>query len=104
DDRPGLEHRRRTRSTSGLVTHIQPPGLETRLAILRTKAEGQAIQIPDSVLEYIATHITDNIRELEGALTRVSAFTSLYNEPLSLELAQKVLGDLLSDRQPRVVT
>ena len=104
DDWPALEDRLRTRFKSGLVTDIQPPDLETRLAILRKKAEGQSSQIPDVVLEYIATHITDNIRELEGALTRVSAFTSLYNEPLSLELAQKVLGDLLSDRQPRVIT
>ena len=104
DDWPALEDRLRTRFKSGLVTDIQPPDLETRLAILRKKAEGQTTQIPDVVLEYIATHITDNIRELEGALTRISAFTSLYNEPLSLESAQKVLGDLLNDRQPRVVT
>ena len=104
DDWPALEDRLRTRFKSGLVTDIQPPDLETRLAILRKMAEAQTTQIPDVVLEYIATHITDNIRELEGALTRISAFTSLYNEPLSLELAQKVLGDLLSDRQPRVIT
>ena len=104
DDWPALEDRLRTRFKSGLVTDIQPPDLETRLAILRKKAEGQATLIPDVVLEYIATHITDNIRELEGALTRISAFTSLYNEPLSVELAQRVLGDLLSDRQPRVIT
>jgi chromosomal replication initiator protein len=104
DDWPALEDRLRTRFKSGLVTDIQPPDLETRLAILRKKAEAQTNQIPDAVLEYIATHITDNIRELEGALTRVSAFTSLYNEPLSVELAQRVLGDLLSDRQPRVIT
>jgi chromosomal replication initiator protein len=104
DDWPALEDRLRTRFKSGLVTDIQPPDLETRLAILRKKAEGQATLIPDVVLEYIATHITDNIRELEGALTRISAFTSLYNEPLSIELAQRVLGDLLSDRQPRVIT
>jgi chromosomal replication initiator protein len=104
DDWPALEDRLRTRFKSGLVTDIQPPDLETRLAILRKKAEGQTTLIPDVVLEYIATHITDNIRELEGALTRISAFTSLYNEPLTVELAQRVLGDLLSDRQPRVIT
>jgi len=104
DDWPELEDRLRTRFKSGLVTDIQPPDLETRLAILRKKAEGQATLIPDAVLEYVATHITDNIRELEGALTRISAFTSLYNEQLSVELAQRVLGDLLSDRQPRIIT
>jgi chromosomal replication initiator protein len=104
DDLPALEDRLRSRFKAGLVTDIQPPDLETRLAILRKKAEGLTTQIPDTVLEYIATHITDSVRELEGALTRVSAFTSLYNEPLSLELAERVLGDLLSDRQPRIIT
>jgi len=104
DDLPALEDRLRTRFKAGLVTDIQPPDLETRLAILRKKAEPQTAQIPDAVLEYIATHITDNIRELEGALTRVSAFTSLYKEPLSVESAERVLRDLLNDRQPRVIT
>jgi chromosomal replication initiator protein len=104
DDLPALEDRLRTRFKAGLVTDIQPPDLETRLAILRKKAEPNTTQIPDAVLEYIATHITDNIRELEGALTRVSAYASLYNEPLSVESAERVLRDLLNDRQPRVIT
>jgi chromosomal replication initiator protein len=104
DDLPALEDRLRTRFKAGLVTDIQPPDLETRLAILRKKAEPHTTQIPDAVLEYIATHITDNIRELEGALTRVSAYASLYNEPLSEESAERVLRDLLNDRQPRVIT
>ncbi len=104
DDLPALEDRLRTRFKAGLVTDIQPPDLETRLAILRKKAESHPAQIPDAVLEYIATHITDNIRELEGALTRVSAYASLYNEPLSVESAERVLRDLLNDRQPRVIT
>ena len=101
---PTLEDRLRSRFKMGLVTDIQPPDLETRLAILRKKAEPQRSQIPDAVLEFIATHITDNIRELEGALTRVSAYASLNNEPLSVELAEQVLGDILTDRQPRVIT
>ncbi len=104
DDLPALEDRLRTRFKAGLVTDIQPPDLETRLAILRKKAEPNTAQIPDVVLEYIATHITDNIRELEGALTRVSAYASLYNEPMSVESAERVLHDLLTDRQPRVIT
>ena len=104
DDLPALEDRLRTRFKAGLVTDIQPPDLETRLAILRKKAEPNTAQIPDVVLEYIATHITDNIRELEGALTRVSAYASLYNEPMSVESAERVLHDLLNDRQPRVIT
>jgi chromosomal replication initiator protein len=104
DDLPALEDRLRTRFKAGLVTDIQPPDLETRLAILRKKAESQSAQVSDAVLEYIATHITDNIRELEGALTRVQAYASLYNEPMSVESAERVLRDLLDDRQPRVIT
>jgi chromosomal replication initiator protein len=104
DDLPALEDRLRTRFKAGLVTDIQPPDLETRLAIVRKKSESHPAQISDAVLEYIATHITDNIRELEGALTRVSAYASLYNEPMSVESAERVLRDLLDDRQPRVIT
>ena len=78
--------------------------LETRLAILRKKAEREPSHVPDEVLEFIATHITNNIRELEGALIRVSAFASLNRAPLSAELAAEVLGDVLSDNQPRAIT
>ncbi|MGI8662206.1 MAG: chromosomal replication initiator protein DnaA [Acidimicrobiales bacterium] len=104
DDLPTLEDRLRSRFKSGLVTDIQPPDLETRLAILRKKAYGQTTIFPDDVLVYIAANITDSVRELEGALTRVAAFTSVYNKPLSVELAEEVLGDLLADRQPRMIT
>ena len=104
DDLPALEDQLRSRFKAGLVTDIQPPDLETRLAILRKKAEGQTSSFPNDVLTYIATHITDSVRELEGALTRVAAFTAVYNRPLSIELAEEVLGDLLSDRQPRMIT
>ena len=88
----------------GLITDIQPPDLETRLAILRKKAERERSSIPDDVLEFIATHITNNIRELEGALIRVCAYASLTGEELSLETAERVLADLLIDRQPRAIT
>ena len=104
DDLPALEDRLRSRFKAGLVTDIQPPDLETRLAILRKKAEGHSSAFPDDVLTYIAANITDSVRELEGALTRVAAFTSVYNRPLSVPLAEEVLGDLLSDRQPRAIT
>ena len=99
-----LEDRLRSRFEWGLITDIQPPDLETRLAILRKKAEREPTHVPDEVLEFIATHITSNIRELEGALIRVSAFASLNRAPLSAELAAEVLGDVLSHNRPRVIT
>jgi chromosomal replication initiator protein len=99
-----LEDRLRSRFLSGLITDVQPPELETRLAILRKKAGGERAHVPDEVLEFIATHVKDNIRELEGALIRVSAFASLNREPLTRELAEKVLSDLIASDQPRQIT
>ena len=99
-----LEVRLRSRFEWGLITDVQPPELETRLAILRKKAEGDRAHVPDEVLDYIATNITDNIRELEGALIRVSAYASLTREPLSRGLAERVLGDLITPNQPRQIT
>ncbi|MGE0877416.1 MAG: chromosomal replication initiator protein DnaA [Acidimicrobiia bacterium] len=98
---PTLEDRLRGRFKWGLITDIQPPDLETRLAILRNKAEREAAPIPSDVLEFIATNITNNIRELEGALIRVSAYASLNREALTVPMAEKVLSDILSDHQPR---
>ena len=99
-----LEDRLRSRFLSGLITDVQPPELETRLAILRKKAEGERAHVPDDVLDFIATHVKDNIRELEGALIRVSAFASLNREPLTRELAEKVLSDIVASDQPRQIT
>ncbi len=99
-----LEDRLRGRFKWGLITDIQPPDLETRLAILRTKSEKEPVPIPAEVLEFIATRITTNIRELEGALIRVSAFASLTREPISTEMAERVLADILTGTQPRQVT
>ncbi len=99
-----LEDRLRSRFLSGLITDVQPPELETRLAILRKKAGGESPFVPDEVLEFIATHVKDNIRELEGALIRVSAFASLNREPLTRDLAEKVLSDLIATDQPRQIT
>jgi chromosomal replication initiator protein len=87
-----------------LVTDVQPPELETRLAILRKKAEREPIPVPGDVMEFIATNVTDNIRVLEGALIRVSAFASLNHEPLSEELARRVLADLFNSDQPHAIT
>jgi chromosomal replication initiator protein len=99
-----LEERLRSRFKMGLITDVQPPDLETRLAILRNKAEREATWIPPEVLEFIATNITDNIRVLEGALIRVVAFANLTAEPLTVETAAHVLGDLLTSRQPKPIT
>jgi chromosomal replication initiator protein len=99
-----LEDRLRSRFLSGLITEVDPPDLETRLAILRKKAEADHDDIPDDVLEFIATHVKNNIRELEGALIRVTAFASLSREPLSLELAEHVLADIVSTVEPRRIT
>jgi chromosomal replication initiator protein len=97
DDIQFLENRLRSRFKMGLITDIQPPDLETRLAILRKKAEVLDTAVPDEVLEFIATNITDNIRELEGALTRVTAYAGVYHELLSIGLAERVLSDTLGD-------
>ena len=99
-----LEDRLRSRFRWGLITDIQPPELETRLAILQKKADRETATVPSDVLTFIGTHVTDNIRELEGALIRVAAFASLTREPLSVELAQEVLADIVSNNAPRPVT
>jgi len=103
-DQIGIEDRLRSRFKQGLMTDIQPPELETRLAILRKKADLDASGIPADVLNFIATHITDNIRVLEGALIRVSAFASLTHEPLTVDRATQVLADLMTQDQPRPIT
>jgi len=89
-----LEERLRTRFEWGLITDIQPPDLETRLAILRKKAAQDGLRAPDDVLELIASRISSNIREIEGALIRVTAFASLQRTDVTLQLAQVVLKDL----------
>jgi chromosomal replication initiator protein len=99
-----LEDRLRSRFEWGLTTDVQPPELETRLAILRKKAEGERMPIPGDVLELIATHVRDNIRELEGALIRVSAYASLNHEPPTLATAAEILSDLLEADRPRQIT
>lgn len=99
-----LENRLRSRFLSGLIAEVQPPELETRIAILRTKAEHERAVVDDDVLEFIASNVKDNIRELEGALIRVTAYASLNRQPLTREIAETVLADLTAARQPRRIT
>ncbi len=101
---PTLRDRLRSRFVSGLVTDVQPPDLETRMAILRKKCEREHVQPPPEVLELIATNIKDNIRELEGALTHVIAYESLEGTPLTLEVANSILRDILSAGEGRRIT
>ena len=103
DLRP-LEDRLVTRFEMGLITDIQPPELETRIAILRKKVEAGGVPVPDEVLSFIADRISSNIRELEGALIRVIAYSSLTRHATDLELAQGVLKDILPERSLRPIT
>ncbi|WP_125129824.1 chromosomal replication initiator protein DnaA [Microbacterium sp. 10M-3C3] len=100
----GFEDRMRSRFEWGLITDVQAPDLETRIAILRKKAQSERLQIPDEVLEYIATVVSSNIRELEGALIRVSAFASLNRSNLDMSLAQTVLRDIVDQDDANVVS
>lgn len=99
-----LEDRLRSRFKMGLITDIQPPDFETRLAILRKKGEYSGTRVPPDVLEFIAANITYNIRELEGALIRVSAYAALNNTDLTVDLAGEILADSISSTKPRQIT
>jgi chromosomal replication initiator protein len=100
----GFEDRMRSRFEWGLITDVQAPDLETRIAILRKKAQSERLHIPDEVLEYIATVVSKNIRELEGALIRVSAFASLNRSTLDISLAQTVLRDIVDQDDANVIS
>lgn len=100
---PTLEDRLRSRFEWGLITDIQAPDFETRIAILRKKAEMDSIIIPNEVFEFIARKIKSNIRELEGALTRIIAYSSLTNREISADLAAEALKDILSSTKPKQV-
>jgi chromosomal replication initiator protein len=99
---PGLEERLVSRFGWGLVTDIQPPDLETRVAILRKKLEKQRSHVPDEVLFYIAERIRSNVRELEGALIRLVAFASLGSQEITLDLAQHILGGAFREEGQKV--
>ncbi|MBR5319794.1 MAG: chromosomal replication initiator protein DnaA [Peptococcaceae bacterium] len=101
---PKLEERLRSRFNQGLLTDIQPPDLETRIAILRKKAQAEMLDIPDEVFDYIAENIHSNIRELEGMLTRLSAYSSLSNRKIDLDLTKECLQNLITPNEPVIVT
>lgn len=101
---PTLEDRLRSRFEWGLITDIQPPDLETRIAILRKKAKAENLEIPNEAMNYIANQIDTNIRELEGALIRVVAYSSLINQDISVHLAAEALKDIIPSSRPKVIT
>ncbi len=100
---PTLEDRLRSRFEWGLITDIQPPDLETRIAILRKKARAEHLEIPNDVIVFIASSINTNIRELEGALIRMIAYSSLVNQDPTVELANEALKNILSHASARAV-
>ena len=100
----GFEDRMRSRFEWGLITDVQPPDHETRIAILRKKSAQERLSAPPEVLEFIASKISTNIRELEGALIRVTAFASLNRQPVDLPLAEIVLKDLITDQAGPEIT
>lgn len=101
---PTLEERLRSRFEWGLITDIQPPDLETRIAILRKKAKAENLDIPNEAMVYIANQIDTNIRELEGALIRVVAYSSLINQDITTHLAAEALKDIIPSSRPKMIT
>ncbi len=99
---PTLEDRLRSRFEWGLITDIQPPDLETRIAILRKKAQSDGLDITNDVIQHIASKIETNIRELEGALIRIVAYASLAKEPITLSLTNEALKNILSSRKKEI--
>jgi chromosomal replication initiator protein len=101
---PTLEDRLRSRFEWGLITDITPPDLETRIAILRKKAKADGLDIPNEAMLYIANQIDSNIRELEGALIRVVAYSSLINKDINADLAAEALKDIIPGSKPKIIT
>jgi chromosomal replication initiator protein len=99
---PTLEDRLRSRFEWGLIADIQPPDLETKIAILRKKAESDSVLVPDDVALFIATNSKSNIRELEGSLNRVVAYASVSGREMTLDLAKDTLQDLLVSESPAI--
>jgi chromosomal replication initiator protein len=99
---PGIEDRLRNRFEWGLIADIQPPDMETRVAILQKKAENEGVQLPHDVAFFLASNIDSNVRELEGSLTRLGAFSSLTKATITVELAKDVLKNTLKNAQQEI--
>jgi len=98
-DMPDIEERLRSRFEWGLIADLQPPDVETRIAILRKKSEDERVKLPEDVIQFLATTMKSNIRELEGSLVRLGAYASLTGQVITLEMAKNVLRDLIGDKK-----
>jgi len=98
-DMPDIEERMRSRFEWGLIADLQPPDVETRIAILRKKSEDEGITLPEDVIQFLATTMKSNIRELEGSLVRLGAYASLTGQTITLEMAKSVLRDLIGTKK-----
>lgn len=104
NDIPTLQDRLKTRFSWGLTADIQPPELETRIAILKTKLEQSSTEISDDVLNYVASQFPNNVRELEGALNRITAYTNLLDSKIDINSASKIIKDLINEQQKKPLT
>jgi len=98
-DMPGIEERLRSRFEWGLIADLQPPDVETRIAILRKKSEDEGVTLPEDVIQFLSNTMKSNIRELEGSLVRLGAYASLTGQSITLEMAKNVLRDLIGDKK-----
>jgi chromosomal replication initiator protein len=98
-DMPDIEERLRSRFEWGLIADLQPPDVETRIAILRKKSEDEGVKLPEDVIQFLSTTMKSNIRELEGSLVRLGAYASLTGQAITLDLAKNVLRDLIGDKK-----
>ena len=98
-DMPDIEERLRSRFEWGLIADLQPPDVETRIAILRKKSEDEGVTLPEDVVQFLSTTMKSNVRELEGSLVRLGAYASLTGQVITLDLAKNVLRDLIGDKK-----
>src|SRR5207237_574943 len=102
-DMPDVEERLRSRFEWGLIADLQPPDIETRIAILRKKSEDEGILLPEDVVQYLAANMKSNIRELEGALVRLGAYSSLTGQAIAMDMAKNVLRDIIGEKK-KIIT